>query len=149
MSLDVYLRHGTKTKATGSGIFVRESGQTKEISRAEWDEKFPNCEPVVAAVDSDDLEGYSANITHNLNAMAGEAGIYEALWRPNENGITEAWQLIALLRSGLELLRSDRPRFEKFNPANGWGDYDGLVSFVAEYLAVCEQDPEAEVSVSR
>ena len=25
---------------------------------------------------------YCANITHNLNVMAGKAGIYEALWRP-------------------------------------------------------------------
>ena len=25
---------------------------------------------------------YDANITHNLNSMASEAGCYEALWRP-------------------------------------------------------------------
>jgi hypothetical protein len=27
---------------------------------------------------------FSANITHNLGKMAGEAGIYEACWRPGE-----------------------------------------------------------------
>lgn len=32
-------------------------------------------------------EGYSANITHNLGAMAEAAGIYLALWRPEEIGI--------------------------------------------------------------
>ena len=39
-------------------------------------------------------EGYSSNITHNLGAMAREAGIYEACWRPEEIGITKAAQLI-------------------------------------------------------
>lgn len=27
---------------------------------------------------------FDANITHNLNRMAGAAGIYDALWRPDE-----------------------------------------------------------------
>ncbi len=27
---------------------------------------------------------YDANITHNLGKMAGQAGIYEALWTPQE-----------------------------------------------------------------
>ncbi len=35
-------------------------------------------------------EVYISNVTHNLNKMAGEAGIYEALWRPEEIGITHA-----------------------------------------------------------
>jgi hypothetical protein len=29
-------------------------------------------------------EYFSANITHNLNRMAGEAGVYLACWRPGE-----------------------------------------------------------------
>lgn len=37
---------------------------------------------------------YEANITHNLNKMAAEAGIYECLWRPDEHGITHARQII-------------------------------------------------------
>lgn len=53
MSLDVYLKTGVMVSTTGSGIFVRENGQTKEISRSEWDEKFPGREPVVVAHDDE------------------------------------------------------------------------------------------------
>jgi len=94
-------------------------------------------------------EYYSRNITHNLNTMAGEAGIYEALWRPDEIGITKAAQLIEPLKAGLAKLESDPERFEKLNPSNGWGSYEGLVSFVRDYLRACKETPDAEVYVSR
>ena len=92
---------------------------------------------------------YDRNITHNLNKMADEAGIYKHLWRPEEIEITKAAQLIEPLREGLSLLLSDPDRFKKFDPENKWGDYDGLVDFVREYLAACEENPNASVSVSR
>jgi hypothetical protein len=94
-------------------------------------------------------EVYSRNITHNLNKMAMEAGIYEALWRPEEIGVTTAKQLVPLLETGLETLRSDPERFEKFNPENGWGDYENLVSFVETYLQACKENPDAEVRACR
>ena len=92
---------------------------------------------------------YDRNITHNLNKMADEAGIYKHLWRPEEIEITKAAQLIEPLREGLSLLLSDPERFKKFDPENKWGDYDGLVNFVREYLAACEENPNASVSVRR
>ena len=92
---------------------------------------------------------YDANITHNLNTMAGEAGIYEQLWRPDEIGVTKASQLIEPLKVGLELLESDKKRFEAFNPENGWGSYEGLVRYVREYLEACREYPDANVEVSR
>lgn len=91
---------------------------------------------------------YENNITHNLGAMAKAAGIYEALWRPEETGITTAAQLIEPLRNGLELLLSNRERFEKLNPENGWGDYEGLVKFVKEYLSVCINNPDATITAT-
>lgn len=150
MSLDVYLTlKGEKADNSGSGIFVREYGQVKEISRAEWDEKYLGREPFLVEAEADNDEVYSANITHNLNTMAVEAGIYKYLWRPDEIGISQATQLINPLRQGLDLLENDSQRFEKFNPKNGWGDYDSLVGFTRSYLKACEQYPNAEVSVSR
>jgi len=94
-------------------------------------------------------EVYERNITHNLNKMAAEAGIYEHLWRPDELGITKAQQLIKPLRAGLDLLVSDPEHFKVFNPENGWGDYVSLVEFVREYLSACEVNLDADVSVSR
>lgn len=92
---------------------------------------------------------YDRNITHNLGTMAEAAGIYKHLWRPEEIKITKAAQLIEPLREGLSLLLSDPERFKQFNPENGWGDYDGLVNFVREYLAACEENQNASVSVCR
>jgi len=148
MSLDVYLTLTGVQIHSGPRIFVREDGQVKEVTRAEWDERFPNREPVTIETQDND-EVYRANITHNLNRMAVEAGIYKHLWRPEELGITRATQLIDPLRAGLVLLKSNPSRFGSFNPENGWGDYDGLVEFVERYLAACEEYPDAEVSVSR
>lgn len=92
---------------------------------------------------------YHSNITHNLNRMAIEAGIYEHLWRPEDIDITKAFQLIEPLRKGLELLLSDPKRFKQFNPENGWGNYDVLVAFVRAYLASCEENQNASIDVSR
>jgi hypothetical protein len=152
MSLDVYLTaEKAHDVAAGSGIFVRENGSTKEITRAEWDEKHPGREPAVVRGGDGAFtsEVYARNITHNLGQMAEAAGLYECLWRPDEHGITAASQLIPLLRAGLGRLAADRARFEALNPKNGWGDYAGLVDFVSSYLAACEEYPTATVTVSR
>jgi hypothetical protein len=92
---------------------------------------------------------YSANITHNLGKMAQEAGIYQALWRPEEEGYYTANDLIEPLSKGLALLVSDPERFKVFNSPNGWGMYEHFVPFVARYLAACVAHPNAGVNVSR
>ena len=152
MSLDVYLNADAPPTVpkVGSGIFVRRNGQTVEISREEWDRDNPWCDPVTATADvGADTCVYDSNITHNLNKMADAAGIYKQLWRPEEIGITHARQLIEPLTAGLDRLKSDPECFRTFNPPNGWGDYDGLVRFVSNYLAACKAFPESTVRVSR
>jgi len=90
---------------------------------------------------------YDANITHNLGAMAREAGIHMHLWYPEEIGITKAKQLIEPLRAAVALMRADPTRFEKHNASNGWGLYENFVPFVENYLAACEERPDADVHV--
>ena len=92
---------------------------------------------------------FDANITHNLTKMASEAGIYEALWRPDEHGYHKAVQIIPILRDGVKLLESDPERFKKFNSPNGWGMYENFVPFVKKVLAACEEFPDADITVSR
>ena len=94
-------------------------------------------------------EGYSANITHNLNKMADEAGIYGILWRPEENGIEKAAQLIEPLRKAIAEMKADPPRFEKHNSPNGWGLYENFVPWLERLLVACEEYPEAAVHASR
>ena len=92
---------------------------------------------------------FDANITHNLNTMASEAGIYQALWRPEEIGATTGRDLIPRLQAGLAQLIAHPQRFKAFNPENGWGDYDGLVRLARSVLAACEDHPDAKIRVSR
>lgn len=92
---------------------------------------------------------YESNITHNLAAMAEEAGIYKHLWRPDEIGITTAAQLIEPLTEGLDKLKCFPERFKPHNPPNGWGTYEGFVEWVRDYLEACKEMPEAIVQVSR
>jgi hypothetical protein len=94
-------------------------------------------------------EVFYANITHNLNTMAAEAGIYVALWRPEELKISRAIELAPIVKAGLDRLRADPERFKRLNPENGWGSYETLVKFTEAYLAALNENPDAEVSVSR
>ena len=149
MSLDVYLIAETPVSRAGSGIFVRENGSTKEITSEEWNRRNPDREPVVVNREEMTDRVFHANITHNLGKMANEAGIYQALWKPEEIGITHASQLIEPLKIGLSQLERFPDHFKQFNPENGWGDYEGLADFVCEYLEACLKYPEARIEVSR
>ncbi|OQA09466.1 MAG: hypothetical protein BWY66_00565 [bacterium ADurb.Bin374] len=93
--------------------------------------------------------GFEANITHNLNIMATEAGIYSHVWRPEEVGVTKASQLIEPLRKAIAEMKADPERFKKHNPENGWGNYDAFVPWLERYLAACEETPDASVEVRR
>jgi hypothetical protein len=101
---------------------------------------------------------YSANITHNLgkmaeevkiNYMAGTISLYTILWRPEELQFTKAREIADFLDEGFNILLSDPEHFKKFDPENGWGNYDGLVNFVYNYRNACWDNPDAELSVSR
>jgi hypothetical protein len=94
-------------------------------------------------------EVHESNITHNLNKMASESGLYQALWRPEELGVVTAWELIPYLREGLKNLKSDPEHYEQFNPPNGWGSYNDLVRFTEQYLESCMKYPDSQVKVSR
>ena len=152
MSLDVYLIADAPPTMPndGSGIYIRRNGQTVEITREEWDRAFPGQEPVVLTAEYGiDCTVYESNITHNLGEMAAAAGIYEALWRPEEIGALRAKDIAPRLREGLQKLRAEPTVFKSHNPSNGWGDYDELVRFTAAYLDACERYSEATIRVSR
>jgi hypothetical protein len=147
MSLDVYLEV-EETLLRLPAIPIREGGQVKQITREEWNTLYPGREPITMPM-STTHEVYWANITHNLNKMAEEAGLYEYLWRPDEIGIETAAELIEPLKAGLARLRADPDHFRQFNPSNGWGSYEALVEFVERYLHACRDYPHATVKAWR
>ena len=103
----------------------------------------------VYLTDDEGHEVFSANITHNLGAMAREAGIYECLWRPDEHGITKAAQIIEPLAAGVAKLATEKARFDALNAPNGWGLWENFLPWCAKYLQACRDHPDADVQVSR
>lgn len=147
MSLDVSLIVDEPVKIRGTGVFVRDNGKTVELSPDEVLDRWPDAE--VTYTERETNEVFTKNITHNLSPMAKEAGLYKAIWRPDEIGVTHAKQLIPLLESDLKGLKQHPEIYKKMNPDNGWGDYKGLVIFADDYLAACKKYPDARVEVSR
>lgn len=152
MSLDVELRIDKPILKKSSGIFIRDNGQTIEISALEWNLRYPDKQVDLKEYEDSIYETdlvFNYNITHNLNTMADAAGIYEYLWSPEEVNIEFARDLIEPLRNGLHLLKLNPEEYKKHNPENGWGSYEGLVSFVEKYLDACYKYPDAKVSADR
>lgn len=148
MSLDVYFRmpeFAKLPKEERTGIFLRDEGVTQQITREEWDRRFPNLDPSLYEVCEDDGTVFSLNITHNLVEMAQEAGLYEALWRPEEIGVSTASDLIPKLENGLVTLIFEKERLLPFRPDNKWGSHDALLWFVRECLRAAQKFPSAEV----
>jgi len=92
---------------------------------------------------------YEANITHNLGEMASKAGIYKALWRPEEIDAKFAKDIILILEVGLNSLKAHPYYFKQFNSSNGWGLYENFVPFVEEYLQALKYYPDSIIKVSR
>lgn len=86
-------------------------------------------------------DSWSANITHNLGRMAHAAGIYTAVWRPEECGIVTAAEIADVLRPALEDMRARPEYYRQFDAENGWGTYDQFVPWLDEYLHQCEAWP--------
>lgn len=147
MSLDISL-HIDGEETTKGGIFIRKDGATVEISREEWYKMYPDREPVAVKPYTTD-EVFSANITHNLGEMADRAGIYYALWRPEERGWKIASDIKPILEEGLRLLKKYPEFFKEFDSENGWGIYEHFIPFVEEVLDACKKYPNARIEVSR
>ena len=112
---------------------------------------------------------YSANITHNLNKMAAEAGLYEALWRPHrlkpgydiaednydaeyafeEANPVRAHEIIEIIEKGLADMKARPKHYETFNSSNGWGMYENFVPWIEEYLKALKEFPDAQVECDR
>lgn len=155
MSLDLYIISNEPVKHKGTGIYIRENGQTKELSLEEANKLYPKAN--VEEVTSEDNIYWHDNITHNLGAMADhcycycpdKTSLHSILWRPEETTLlTVSGKLtpsyVKALSICLEELKERRNYYEKFNPENGWGNYDSLVNFVESLLKAINKIPQNE-----
>ena len=99
--------------------------------------------------DYDDALLYSVNITHNLNKMAQQVGLYEVLWRPEEIDITFASQMILPLEKGIKELEAYPEKYKTLNPPDGLGSYDDFVAFCKSVLLRCRKYPDAVIEAGK
>lgn len=150
MSLDVSVRYKTA---------VRENYWKTHV-----------CCGSTAMVCGDDHEEYvdewSANITHNMGKMADhikvnyqvdgeeyENTLYQMVWRPDEVGdgktCCNTTVMAQALQSGIAYMVAHRKDLEKYNPENGWGNYNVFLAWLKCYWDVCLEHPDCEIEVSR
>lgn len=91
----------------------------------------------------------SFNITHNCGNMAVWAGIYMALWYPEEIEAKKAKDIIPLLEAGVKRMEDNPEECANREAKNGWGTYDAFLPWVRKVLKACKEHPEAEIEVSR
>lgn len=66
--------------------------------------------------DNNEIEVWQTNITHNLAKMAQASGLYDVMWRPDENGIDTAKYAIPHIAKGLKYLANNKESLIKYNP---------------------------------
>ena len=91
---------------------------------------------------------WTENITHNYVHMATAADTYEAVWHP-EKFDSDPAKILPRVADGLATILKDRRYFEGFEPDNGWGDYEGFVTFLSQYALALTRYRDAVVEASR
>ena len=153
MSLDLYIISKTPVLHRGTGVYIRENGETKELStKQEVLTHFPDMNPdTIEEKTYEDDTYFHINITHNLVTMADECKVhgtcnynsdsavvtlYDLMWHPkdNLNITTPNMDYLEDIMSCYRKLLEEPNFFKKFNPDNGWGTYEQLVKRTKEYI---------------
>ena len=90
---------------------------------------------------------YGTNMTHNVAAMADEAGVYDLLWQAK--GSPKAGDLVAPLNGAIYDMEARPDHYKKFDAENGWGTYEQFLPWLREVRDMCVEYPDAEIEVSR
>ncbi len=109
---------------------------------------------------------WCGNITHNIGEMAEhipvrymderrgisyKGTLYEAVWRGDEIGkeMLNTDTMTDILTHGINYMIANRKDLIRYNPENGWGDYDSFLSWLIKYKEMCEDNPDCEIEISR
>ena len=145
MSLDLHIITKTPIRKQGTGVYVRENGQTVELTTMEEvRSRFPDADlSDISVYEYEDDSLWHGNITHNMNEMASKVPIegtdltlYDLLWRPEEHDFVTAGAPYyrEYMLKGFLYLRTHKEELLPLNPDNGWGNYDQLLAFTLDYL---------------
>ncbi len=145
MSLDLHIISPDPVIRHGTGVYVRENGQTLELKTLEEVRAhFPDKDlSRVQEFDYADESFWHGNITHNMGRMAREVpvertnlSLYDLLWHPEDHGFNSAGAPFyrEYVLKGYIYLRAHRQELLSLNPENGWGNYDLLLAFTEDFL---------------
>ncbi len=140
MSLDLYILSTKPIKKTGSGIYVRDQGKTRELKTKEEIQKwFPGSDVEIKEYETTEI--FDGNITHNLAEMAshvisGDYTLYTLLWEPFVCKVTQEY--IDCVKKGLEYLTLHEEDLKPYNPSNGWGSYETLLDFTRSFITTLD-----------
>lgn len=84
------------------------------------------------------------NMTYNVSGM-----FYKALGGEGLKGLRGmlAEEAIPVLTKGLVNMLEEKPEYEKLNPPNGWGSYEGAFEFLKNLKDACERHPKAKIEI--
>lgn len=100
--------------------------------------------PVCQHCKAEPKEYFTANITHNLTAMWVRADCYGALY---ESHGKKAGTIVAKLSSAIAYMEEHEDAYRRLNPGNGWGSYEGALSFLRRLRDACQHWQEAVIHV--
>lgn len=87
-----------------------------------------------------EVDIYDTNITYNLAPMYYKA-IDKDLGLKKLKGMT-CEKALPIINKAIDDMIKNRKEYEKLNPSNGWGTYDGLLEIFREMRTICEDNPD-------
>ncbi|HAU86055.1 MAG TPA: hypothetical protein DCW90_11335 [Lachnospiraceae bacterium] len=146
MSLDLYIESKTPVLHRGTGVYIRENGETRELTtKQEVLTYFPDINPEEISETSYESNDYfHMNLTHNLTEMASQCRIigtcnedsdsgvvtlHDLLWHPEDrlHIITPNMDYLQDVMACYRKLLENPDFFKQYNPDNGWGTFEQLL----------------------
>lgn len=88
---------------------------------------------------------FQTNITYNLSDMYYKC-IDKKLGLKKLNGLSSK-EALPIVKRAIEDMIENKEEYEKLNPSNGWGSYDGLLRDLRNLKESCEQIPDGVIEV--
>lgn len=84
------------------------------------------------------------NYTYNCSPMWRKAG-----WNHEQFEGKRASEMAPFLAYAITAMSVNPAEYKAMNPLNGWGDYDGCLSFLRDLLTDCLEHPDGIVEMWR
>lgn len=86
----------------------------------------------------------SLNYTWNCAPM-----FYSAFGESGLNGLSGklAGEAAPIIKRALASMQANPDHYKAMNPSNGWGSYEGAMTFLREFHSDCQQHPKASITI--